>query len=181
MHRQEPALAKAGGKARTPYEFGCKVSVAVPVTRPKGGQFVLHSSALHGNPFDGHTLDAAITDIEKNTGIEIKRAHVDKGYRGHNHPNKYRIWITGQVRRTTVAIKREMKRRAAVEPIIGHMKAEHRMDRNYLKGRDGDRINAVMAAVGFNFHLLLRWLQSFLRAWIQALLGHTLGLQSVTN
>jgi IS5 family transposase len=169
------------GKARTPYEFGCKVSVAVPVTRPKGGQFVLHSSALHGNPFDGHTLDAAITDIEKNTGIEIKRAHVDKGYRGHNHPNKYRVWITGQVRRTTVAIKREMKRRAAVEPIIGHMKAEHRMDRNYLKGRDGDRINAVMAAVGFNFHLLLRWLQSFLRACIQAILGQTPPLQSVTN
>ena len=169
------------GKARAPYEFGCKVSVAVPVTRPKGGQFVLHSSALHGNPFDGHTLDAAIADIEKNTGIEIKRAHVDKGYRGHNHPNKYRIWITGQIRRTTVAIKREMKRRAAVEPIIGHMKAEHRMDRNYLKGRDGDRINAVMAAVGFNFHLLFRWLHSFLRAWIQALLRQTLGLQSVTN
>jgi transposase, IS5 family len=169
------------GKARTPYEFGCKVSVAVPVTRPKGGQFVLHSSALHGNPFDGHTLHAAITDIEKNTGIAIKRAHVDKGYRGHNHPNKYRIWITGQVRRTTVAIKREMKRRAAVEPIIGHMKAEHRMDRNYLKGRDGDRINAVMAAVGFNFHLLLRWLRSFLRAWIQALLDHTPGIQSIAN
>ena len=169
------------GKARTPYEFGCKVSVAVPVTRPKGGQFVLHSSALHGNPFDGHTLDAAITDIEKNTGIEIKRAHVDKGYRGHNHPNKYRIWITGQVRRTTIAIKREMKRRAAVEPIIGHMKAEHRMDRNYLKGRGGDKINAVMAAVGFNFHLLLRWLQSILRAWIQALMGQTLGLQFLAN
>jgi len=169
------------GKARTPYEFGCKVSVAVPVTRPKGGQFVLHSSALHGNPFDGHTLDAAITDIEKNTGIEIKRAHVDKGYRGHSHPNKFRIWITGQVRRTTVAIKREMKRRAAVEPIIGHMKAEHRMDRNYFKGRDGDRINAVMAAVGFNFHLLIRWLQSFLRAWIQAPPDQTLCLQSVMN
>jgi IS5 family transposase len=79
------------------------------------------------------------------------------------------------------AIKREMKRRAAVEPIVGHMKAEHRMDRNYLKGRDGDRINAVMAAVGFNFHLLLRWLQSFLRASLQALLGQTLGLQSVIS
>jgi IS5 family transposase len=169
------------GKARTPYEFGCKVSVAVPVTRPKGGQFVLHSSALHGNPFDGHTLDAAIANTEKNTGVEIKRAYVDKGYRGHNYPNKYRIWITGQVRRTTVAIKREMKRRAAVEPIIGHMKAEHRMDRNYLKGRDGDRINAVMAAVGFNFHLLLRWLQSFLCAWIQALLGKTPGLKFLAN
>jgi transposase, IS5 family len=63
-----------------------------------------------------------------------------------------------------------MKRRASIEPITGQMKAEHRMDRNYLKGRDGDRINAVTAAVGFNFHLLLSWLESLLHAWLQALL-----------
>ena len=50
-----------------------------------------------------------------------------------------------------------MKRRAAVEPVIGHVKAEHRMDRNYLKGRDGDRANAILAAAGYNFRLLLRW------------------------
>lgn len=156
------------GKARTPYEFGCKVSIATPVTTPKGGQFVLHSQALHGNPFDGHTLGPAITDIEKNTGIEVKRIHVDKGYRGHNHPHKFRVWISGQVRRTTTAIKREMKRRAAVEPIIGHLKAEHRMDRNYLKGRSGDRINALLAAVGFNFHLLVRWFEALLCALILA-------------
>jgi IS5 family transposase len=62
-----------------------------------------------------------------------------------------------------------MKRRAAVEPIIGHLKAEHRMGRNYLKGRDGDRINAVMAAAGFNFHLLIRWFTALLRAIIQAI------------
>lgn len=164
------------GKARAPYEFGCKVSVATPVTQPKGGQFVLHVKALHGNPFDGHTLAGAIADTEKNTGVEIKRAHVDKGYRGHDYPNKYRVWISGQVRRTTASIKREMKRRAAIEPIIGHLKAEHRMDRNYLKGRDGDRINAVLAAAGFNFSLLLRWLERFLRAWVSALLRQSPGV-----
>jgi len=54
-------------------------------------------------------------------------------------------------------------------PVIGHLKAEHRMHRNYLKGRDGDRINAVLAAAGYNFSLLLRWLQRLLRALIQAL------------
>jgi IS5 family transposase len=158
------------GKARAPYEFGCKVSVATPVTQPKGGQFVLHSKALHGNPFDGHTLKGAIADIQKNTGIEVRRIHVDKGYRGHNHDHKFRVWITGQVRRTTAALKREMKRRAAVEPIIGHLKAEHRMGRNYLKGHIGDRINALLAATGFNFHLLLRWLGNLLRAIFQAIL-----------
>ncbi|TWB27687.1 hypothetical protein FBZ88_106150 [Nitrospirillum bahiense] len=120
------------GKARAPYEFGCKVSVAVPITKPKGGLFVLHAQAIHGNPFDGHTLAKAAADIKANTGRDPDRVHVDKGYRGHNHPNKFKVWITGQVRRTTAAIKREMKRRAAIEPIIGHLKAEHRMGRNYL-------------------------------------------------
>ncbi len=73
------------------------------------------------------------------------------------------------MRGVTAAIRREMKRRAAVEPVIGHLKAEHRMDRNYLKGRDGDRINAVLAAAGYNFSLLLRWLAELLRALVAAL------------
>lgn len=159
------------GKARAPYEFGCKVSIATPVTKPKGGQFVLHARALHGNPFDGHTLGPAIADIERMTGIEVKRGHVDRGYRGHNHPHKFRIWITGQVRRTTAVIKREMKRRAAVEPVIGHLKAEHRMDRNHLKGRNGDRANAILAAAGYNFSLLIRWLAAIWRALILLIAG----------
>ncbi len=161
------------GKARTPYEFGCKVSIATSATAPKGGQFVLHAKALHGNPFDGHTLGPVIEDMEALTGVETRRIHVDKGYRGHSHPHKFRVWISGQVRRVTAAIRREMRRRAAVEPVIGHIKAEHRMDRNYLKGRAGDRSNAVLAAAGYNFSLLLRWLAELLRALI-ALLFDTL-------
>ena len=159
----------AKGKARAPYEFGCKVSVATPVTSPKGGQFVLHAQALHGNPYDGHTLGPMVAELEALTGIETRRIHVDKGYRGHNHPHKFRVWISGQVRRVTASIRREMKRRAAVEPVIGHLKAEHRMGRNYLKGPQGDRINAVLAAAGYNFALLLRWLAMILRALISAL------------
>ena len=91
--------------------------------------------------------------------------------RGHNHPHKFRVWISGQVRRVTKTIRREMKRRAAVEPVIGHLKAEHRLGRNYLKGRDGDRSNAVLAAAGYNFSLLLRWLARLLRALVRMLLG----------
>jgi transposase, IS5 family len=157
------------GKAQAPYEFGCKVSIATPVTAPRGGQFVLHAQALHGNPYDGHTLGPMITGLEALTGVETRRIHVDKGYRGHNHPHKFRVWISGQVRRVTASIRREMRRRAAVEPVIGHLKAEHRMDRNYLKGRDGDRINAILAAAGYNFGLLLRWLAEILRALATAL------------
>jgi hypothetical protein len=74
-----------------------------------------------------------------------RRIHGDKGYRGHNYPDRFKVWISGQVRRVTKAIRREMRRRAAVEPVIGHLKDDHRMRRNHLKGRDGDRINAVLA------------------------------------
>jgi transposase, IS5 family len=161
------------GKARAPYEFGCKVSIATPVTSPKGGQFVLHAKALHANPFDGHTLGPVVADLERLTGVETRRIDVDKAYRGHNHPQKFRVWISGQVRRVTAAIRREMKRRAAVEPVIGHLKAEHRMDRNHLKGREGDRINAVLAAAGYNFSLLLRWLAELLRDLIRMLVKTT--------
>src|SRR5580765_6926114 len=78
------------GKARAPYEFGVKVSITTPATKPKGGQFVLHAKALHGNPFDGHTLGPVITELEQQTGVETRRIHVDKGYRGHNHKQKFR-------------------------------------------------------------------------------------------
>ncbi len=123
MHQQETALGlDPRGKARAPYEFSCKVSIATPVTQPKGRQFVLHAKALHGNPFDGHTLGPMVANMQRLTGIEVRRIHVDKGYRGHN-ASKFRVWISGQVRRTTPAIRREMKRRAAVEPVIGHVKA----------------------------------------------------------
>ena len=127
-----------------------------------------HPDCRATESFDGHTLKPAVADIEKNTGLEVRRIHVDKGYRGHNYPNRFRVFITGQVKRTTAAIKREMRRRAAIEPIIGHVKAEHRMGRNYLTGQDGDRINAVLAAAGFNFHLLFRWLAILLRAYFLA-------------
>src|SRR5215831_8999368 len=81
------------GKARASYEFGCKVSIATPVTAPKGGQFVLHAKALHGNPYDGHTLGPVIADLEKLTGVTVRRIHGDKGYRGHNYPNRFKVWI----------------------------------------------------------------------------------------
>ena len=79
----------------------------------------------------GHTLGPVIAELESQTGVTPRRIHLDKGYRGHNHPDKFRVWITGQVRRVTRPIRREMKRRSAVEPVIGHTKAEHRLGRNY--------------------------------------------------
>src|SRR5262249_51408516 len=166
--RCTPPRCIGKGKARAPYEFGCKVSIATPATKPKGGQFVLHAKALHGNPFDGHTLGPGITELERQTAVTTRGIHVATGYPGQNHKEAFRVWISGQLRRVTRPIRREMKRRAAVEPVIGHTKAEHRLGRNYLKGRDGDCINAVLAAAGYNFGLLLRWLARLLRALFQA-------------
>jgi hypothetical protein len=68
-------------------------------TAPKGGQFVLHAQALHGNPYDGHTLGPVIAALEALTGVEARRIHLDKGYRGHTYPNRFKVWISGQVRR----------------------------------------------------------------------------------
>jgi IS5 family transposase len=161
------------GKAHAPYEFGVKVSVATTVQRSRGGQFALHAKALPGNPYDGHTLATVIPDMEHTIGNEIERLLGDAGYRGHNAPesHRFRIYTTGQKRRVTPAIKREMRRRAAIEPVIGHIKSEHRMGRNYLAYSDGDAINAILAAAGYNFRLLLTWLRLLLRLFLALLIG----------
>jgi transposase, IS5 family len=153
------------GKPHKPYEFGVKVSVATTLKHSKGGQFIAHAQALPGNPYDGHTLAAVIPAIEQLVGNTIERLHADAGYRGHNAPSEYKfkVYTSRQKRRVTPAIKREMKRRAAVEPVIGHTKEEHRMGRNYLAGRHGDANNAVLAAAGYNFRRLIRWLNDLLR------------------
>jgi IS5 family transposase len=161
------------GKAHKPYEFGVKVSVATTLKRCKGGQFVAHVQSLPGNPYDGHTLATVIPAIEQLVGNTIERLHADAGYRGHNAPPdyKFKVYTSRQKRRLTPQIKREMRRRSAIEPVIGHLKEEHRMDRNYLAHRHGDANNALLAAAGYNFRRILRWLRLLLRiimAWLSA-------------
>jgi transposase, IS5 family len=164
------------GKAHRPYEFGVKVSVATTLSHAKGGQFVTHVKALPGNPYDGHTLATVIPDMEALIGNTIERILVDKGYRGHNAPPdyKFRVFTSGQKRRMTPTIKRQLRRRSAVEPVIGHLKAEHRMGRNHLWHTTGDATNAVLAAVGYNFRRLIRWLKLLLCQFLARL---TLALQ----
>jgi transposase, IS5 family len=167
VRRQEPAPAKAG------------VSVATTLKHCKGGQFVTHVKALPGNPYDGHTLATVIPDMEALVGNTIARILADKGYRGHNAPPdyKFRVFISGQKRGVTPQIKRELRRRSAVEPVIGHLKAEHRMGRNYLWFRCGDANNAVLAAVGYNFRRLIRWLRILLCQILAALLAQSAIIQ----
>ena len=157
------------GKARTPYEFGVKVSLTTTNKRCKGGQFILHAKALPGNPYDGHTLKEVLEETEALTGREIERVYVDKGYRGHDAPKPHRVFKSGQKRGVHGQIRRELRRRSAIEPVIGHCKMDGHLGRNFLKGRDGDQFNAVMSAVGYNLRLILKWLRKLLRKIIAAI------------
>jgi IS5 family transposase len=164
------------GKAHKPYEFGVKASVATTLKHSKGGQFIVHARTLPGKPYDGHTLAVIIPEIERRVGAPLNRIVVDRGYRGHNAPltHRFKVYISGQKRRVSESIKRELRRRAAVEPVIGHIKAEHRMGRNYLAYATGDAINAVLAAVGYNFRRLLAWLAFLLSAITLAIANQNL-------
>jgi len=147
------------GKAHKRYEFGCKVSVAAT---SKGGWFV-GAKALHGNPYDGHTLSKALDQVER-IALKPKHVFVDMGYRGHGYDGDIKVHVDKRKRgRTAKSMWRWMKRRAAIEPGIGHLKREHRMDRNRLHGKEGDCINAILSAAGMNITKLLKWLADFLR------------------
>lgn len=99
----------------------------------------------------------------------LSRILADAGYKGRKTPPgyKFKVYTQGQKRGVTETIKRQFSRRAAIEPVIGHTKSEHRMERNYLAHRAGDAANAVLAAAGYNFRRLIRWLPCFLRRWFR--------------
>jgi len=141
------------GKAHKRYEFGCKVSVATT----NQSNWVVGVQALHSNPYDGHTLANAIEQIERITGRQVNEAFVDKGYRGHDYTGDGQVHITGQrvKGKAGPALRKRKKRRSAVEPKIGHMKSDNRMGRNFLKGIEGDRTNAMLAGIGANLRKLL--------------------------
>ncbi len=151
------------GKAHKRYEFGCKVSV----TTTNESNWVVGVQALHGNPYDGHTLAEAIEQVERITGRDVKEAFVDKGYRGHDYTGDGQVHITGQRGKGKAgpALRKRKKRRSAVEPKIGHMKSDNRMGRNFLKGVEGDRINAMLAGIGANIRKLLAAFWPALLEW----------------
>ncbi len=172
----EDIFARPLAKARAPYEFGVKVSLTTTNKRCKGGQFILHAKALPGNPYDAHTLKDVLEETEALTGREIERVYVDKGYVdkgyvGHDAPKPDRVFRSGQKRGVHGQIKRELRRRSAIEPVIGHCKSDGHLDRNSLKGQHGDRINAVLSAVGYNMRILLKWLRKLLCQIIAATWG----------
>ncbi len=163
----------AKGKARSRYEFGVKTSIAVTNARTAGGQFIVGMQSLPGSPYDGHTLTCQIEQVERLTGVAVQRAYVDRGYRGHKHGGKAKVYIAHTRGISSPTIKRELKRRNALEPIIGHTKADGLLERNHLAGATGDAINALLVAAGHNLRLLVAWLAMLLRALITAWLRET--------
>jgi transposase, IS5 family len=147
------------GKAHKRYEFGSKVALAVS---SKGG-WVLAAQALEGNPYDGHTLQSTMDRIVARSGTEPEHVYCDMGYRGHDYEGECEVHV-GQRRRGSIAksLWRWMKRRAAIEPSIGHLKEERRMERCRLKGAEGDKVNAVLSAAAMNFSKLLAALGALL-------------------
>lgn len=142
------------GKARTPYEFGVKVSIA---TTLKEG-LVVGMRSMPGNPYDGHTLAEALEQVTILAERAPKTVVVDKGYRGVDIDG-VRILRSGQKRGITRTLKAMIKRRSAIEPTIGHMKMDGRLGRNPLKGALGDALHAVLCGAGHNLRLLIRKLR----------------------
>ena len=131
------------------------------------GGWLVGVSSFTGNPYDGHTLAAQMEQVRNRIGdrVRVREAHVDMGYRGHDYAGDVMVHVDKRTRgRTPKALWRWRKRRAAAEPTIGHLKNEHRLERNRLRGVYGDAINAMLAAAAMNFHKLLGafWLD-FLR------------------
>src|ERR671912_1452870 len=146
------------GKAHKRYEFGCKVSLGVT---SKGG-WIVAAQAREGNPYDGHTLQSTMDQLLSMTGKEPEHVYADMNYRGHDYQGESQVHVDSRRRGSNaVSAWRWMKRRAAIEPSIGHLKQERRMERNRLKGSEGDKLNAVLSAAGMNFAKLLAELGAY--------------------
>jgi len=144
------------GKARKPYEFGVKVSLVV--THLRG--LMVGARSFAGNPYDGHTLAAQLeqtNNLMQDVGRTPKQVIVDLGYRGVDADNPgVQIIHRGKYKSLTTLQRKWLKRRQAIEPLIGHTKADHGMQRCWLKGELGDALHALSCAAGYNIRWLLR-------------------------
>ena len=149
----------AKGKAHQRYEFGCKVGY---VTSAKGN-WILGAQAFNDNPYDGHTLQKSLEQTKRLTNVAVGQAVCDQGYRGHGVEDTTVLIVPRRKKQASRAIRHWWRRRNAIEPIIGHQKSDHRLNRNQLAGELGDQLNVIFSACGFNIKKLIRafWL------WIQ--------------
>lgn len=145
----------AKGKAHKRYEFGCKVSIVTTCEEP----WVISVLAHHGNPYDGATLKECLSKAQEHTEVKIELAFADKSYRGEEyHPEDVQVFISGK-KNLPLRLKKLLKGRSGIEPIIGHLKNDHRLCRNYLLGKMGDKINAILSGCAFNLNKIINALK----------------------
>jgi len=150
------------GKAHKKYEFGCKVGVAAT----SKDNFVVGVQAFHGNPYDGHTLNGSVSQAERLGKFKAKEIYVDMGYRKHDYEGEAVVHVARRgLRKVKHSLRKWLKRRSAIEPVIGHMKNDGRLGRNYLLGEEGDRMNAILCGAGHNMRKLLAAFLFFLFGW----------------
>jgi IS5 family transposase len=151
----------AKGKVHKRYEFGCKVALAVT----SKDNWIVGVQAHHDNPYDGQTLEPALAQVQRLTNVQPQQALVDQGFRGaKHHPKSVEVLVVG-ARKVAESIRSFFKRRSAIEPVIGHTKHDHGMVRNFLLGKAGDSMNAVLTACGFNLAKLVRFFAQAKPAW----------------
>ncbi len=170
----EPAVSCiAKGKEAKKYEFGNKSSLVVT----RHSRIIVGAIAFEGNPYDGHTLDAQLDQVERLTGKLPRVAIVDRGYRGRKAIDETEICTPGKLKASATPyqkqkVRKRFRARAGIEPIVGHVKHDHRMKRNFLSGVIGDQINTILAATGFNLMKKLRKIKEGififkLNSWIE--------------
>jgi IS5 family transposase len=153
------------GKAHKKYEFGCKVGL---VSASKNA-FIVGAIAFEGNPYDGHTLRESLSQTMRLLDKDkLSDVYVDDGCKGHGCSDIADVHIVRRGwRKLPQSIRRWYSRRSMIEPVIGHCKSDNGLDRNYLKGVEGDKVNAILSACGFNIRKLLRkiifWLLQIIR------------------
>lgn len=180
LHEPE-VYCMSKGKAHKKYEYGCKASVVL--TQKTG--IIVGAKTFKTNVYDGHTLEEVLGQTEELTRKRPKTASVDKGYKGKQTVGGTQINIPKPPLKKDNAYQKRKKRkhfrrRAAIEPIIGHLKSDHRAARNFLKGQIGDAINFTMAAAGFNYKkLMVKLKESVL--WLYSYLKKILDIQPSKN
>ena len=164
------------GKDHKKYEFGSKSSIVLT----KNSGIIVGAVSFSKNIYDGHTLPEVLKQSEELVGLRVKVAICDRGYRGKRSINGTRIEIPGKPRKRASAYekrkaRKRFRRRAGIEPIIGHLKSDFRLLRNYLKGSVGDSINLMLAAAAYNFKKLMRQLLDYLFSFFQAVKVQMIG------
>ena len=163
LHEPDVACISKG-KEHKKYEFGNKVSITV--TQTTG--VITGALSFSSNPYDGHTLPDVLDQYQKLTGLRAKEATADRGYRGKKEIDGTKINIPKKFNQKLLThyqqkkLKKQFKRRAAIEPMIGHLKTDYRLGRNFYKGITGDSTNVLLAAAAMNFKRMMNiWKGSF--------------------